>query len=224
MVYSKHDGQTFDGTRTENGTRTNIMSNSSHWQWERDRDHMRIRCNASGKMQNGLTSHSPWSQFQSRCNLTWSVKVQHYLLSHRSRSHWRAVWIRRDTHQFVLSPPLLLSFPLSFLQHSHKLLQHTIIITVRNEVANVIFTPVCLSMEGCLLPGGGVSAAGGSASVHAGIPTPPPAGSRHPREQTPPGAPPQMATVADGMHATGMHSQGSHFFYPVKFPDFSLIS
>ena len=45
--------------------------------------------------------------------------------------------------------------------------------------------------------------------MHAGIHTHPPPGSRHPgSRQHPPVAdrPQQMATAADGMHSTGMHS------------------
>ena len=57
-----------------------------------------------------------------------------------------------------------------------------------------VFTPVCLSTVG-------------SASVHAGLPHPPPGadppGSRPPWEQPPKE---QAATVVDGMHPTGMHS------------------
>ena len=49
-----------------------------------------------------------------------------------------------------------------------------ILITVRNEVAKVMF------LQACVCPHGG----GGSASVHTGMPP----GSRHPQEQTPPGS------------------------------------
>ena len=90
-----------------------------------------------------------------------------------------------------------------------------LLITVRKEVAKVMFLPVCLST-------------GGSASVHAGMPPPgpdPPGPgtphmTRHPQDQPPP--PPwanhlprdqatplpqeQTATAADGTHPTGMHS------------------
>ena len=59
-----------------------------------------------------------------------------------------------------------------------------VIITVRNEVAKVMFLQVCVCPHGVV-----------SASVLAGIPP-------H-WEQTPPG---ETATAADGTHPTGMHS------------------
>ena len=87
------------------------------------------------------------------------------------------------------------------------------IFTVRNEVAKVMFLQVSVCP-------------GGSASVRAGIPHPPgadpPPGQTSSWEQTPPldqtpppprtrhppgtRPPPETATVADGMHPTGMHS------------------
>ena len=72
------------------------------------------------------------------------------------------------------------------------------LVTVRTDVAKVMFLHVFV----CVFTGG-------SASVHAGMPspgvgTPPPAADTPPREQAPP--PQQMATVANGTYPTGMHS------------------
>ena len=85
--------------------------------------------------------------------------------------------------------------------HPSKDPKGKVIVTVRNEVAKVIFLQACVCPQG-----------GGPASVHAGIHTPPknppqgkPPGSRHPPEQTTP-PPRETATAADGTHPTGMHS------------------
>ena len=87
------------------------------------------------------------------------------------------------------------------------------VITVRNEVAKVMFLHLSVCPHGwstlgkwCLLPGGagpGGSAAGGVCS-QGGVPGP--GGvvvvSQHALRQTPQ----QTATVVDGTHPTGMHS------------------
>ena len=99
------------------------------------------------------------------------------------------------------------------------------IITVRNEIAKVMFLQVsvcprgvpgpggCLVLGGCLVPGGawspgggylvqgvssrGVSAQGGCLILGGLV-------SQHALRQTPP--PGETATAADGTHPTGMHS------------------
>ena len=82
------------------------------------------------------------------------------------------------------------------------------IITVRNEVAKVMFLHLSVCPQGGLpqcrdtTPGAGTPL--GS--------TPPPRSSPRPRADTPhpplgAGTPPQMAAVADGAHPTGMHSR-----------------
>ena len=94
------------------------------------------------------------------------------------------------------------------------------IITVRNEVAKVMFLQVCVCPQGGLLQGGawswGVSALGGGllpggawswgdvCSRGIGIPAC--------TEADTPRPPGEMATAADGTHPTGMHSCFGHFF------------
>ena len=85
------------------------------------------------------------------------------------------------------------------------------VITVRNEVAKVMFLQVCVCPRGggCLggsAPRGGAWSWGGSAPRGVGG-VPGPQGGwlvfQHALRQTPPG---EMATAADGTHPTGMHS------------------
>ena len=89
---------------------------------------------------------------------------------------------------FSLCTSFSVAFPnYSSLRISHFAYNTNMVITVRNEVAKVMF------LQACVCPHGGVST-----SMHAGIPpqsrhpsgsrhTPLPPGSRHPPEQTPPG-------------------------------------
>ena len=96
----------------------------------------------------------------------------------------------------------------------------SVIITVRNEVAKVMFSQACVCPqgEGCLVPGGGawsrrgVSGPGGVPALGRGVPAP--AGSA-PAGSAPGGGipacteadpPAETATAADGTHPTGMHS------------------
>ena len=90
-----------------------------------------------------------------------------------------------------------------------------------------IFTPVCHSVHG-----------GGSASVHAGIPTNPeqtPPGSRSPNQTSPPGAdtpplradtpleqtpPPGKQTPAYGIRAAGTHPTGMHSCHYLQLTQF----
>ena len=80
------------------------------------------------------------------------------------------------------------------------------IITVRNEVAKVMFLQVCVCPQGGGIPGclatgvrGGGCLFGGVCSWGAGIPA-------CTETEPPPG---EMATAADGTHPTGMHSCGT---------------
>ena len=91
------------------------------------------------------------------------------------------------------------------------------IVTVRNEVAKVMFLQACVCPQGevcsggCLLPGGlllGVSVPGGVCSQGVSAPSgvgllPGELVSQHALTQTPPG---ETAAAADGTHPTGMHS------------------
>ena len=107
---------------------------------------------------------------------------------------------------FSLCTSFSVAFPnYSSLRISHFAYNTNMVITVRNEVAKVIFLQACLCVHT-----GGVSA-----SMHAGIPPPSrhPSGSRHtplpPGSRHPPGAdtpPGETAIAADGTHPTGMHS------------------
>ena len=124
---------------------------------------------------------------------------------------------------------------MKFFLHGETVQAHLVIwelVTVRNEVVKVMFLHLSVCPHG------------GSASVHTGIPprsrypleqTPPQSthtpGTRHPpgpeapwdqappcQDQAPPGpgTPQQTATVADGMHPTGMHSCLIEFLLPAN--------
>ena len=85
------------------------------------------------------------------------------------------------------------------------------IITVRNEVAKVMFLHLCVCPQGalphCMLNYHSLEQTQPSWSRRPGADTPPGAGTPRaapPQEQTPPLQ--QTATVVDGTHPTGMHS------------------